>query len=137
MAKPKSKRKEFIQVVESLLRFFGDLHVDFSGAYRTKLPNRDVEYVAKYLECQGKILTECALQQSYELLCWAFYAEPVDPETFTLSDFEQRRLAEMDDEKKKRAYIMRLLRCGSEPQLEQDLQDAVDSIVKLLKEIGR
>ena len=127
---------QFIEAVESLLQFFGDLHVDFKGSYRTRLPSRKLECVAKYLDHAGGVFQADALREAYEWVRKKFYAKPVDPDSFPLTDVEERRLAVMNDEDRRLARQY-LRRAGSEEQLRQDLQAAAGRMVELLQEVKR
>jgi hypothetical protein len=127
---------QFIEAVESLLRFFGDLPgaVEFKDSYRTRLPTMTVENVATCLEHEHRIFEARALRHDYELVRVAFYAKRVHPDSLMLSDEEKRRLAAMNSRERRRA-IMFL--CGSTNQLQRDLRVAIDRIVTLLRDVRK
>ena len=134
MSKPLAK--QLAETIDSLVRQFGDLpqHVDFSTDYRTRLPSRKVEIVAKHLDQVGEVFLADALREAYKRLHEAVFAKPVDPDSLTLTDAEEQRLAAMNDEDRRLA-MENLRRLGSEEELQRDLQRTADRMVELLEEV--
>lgn len=121
--------KWFVEAVDFLLRFFDDVRVDFSSSYRTRVPTRKVECVAKYLDRDGDIAQADALRDEYKRWLEVFKSEPVDPDSIALTDVEEQRLAAMNDEDRR---LMREYVLGSEGQLRRELRAAANSIRSIL-----
>ena len=132
MSKPLAK--QLAETIDSLLRQFRDFRVDYSTTYRSRLPSRKVETVAKYLDHVGQVFQADALRKEYQTLRELVYAEPADPDSFKLTDLEERRLAAMNDEERRLAMEC-LRRLGSEEELQRDLQRTADRLVAVLEDV--
>ena len=128
--------KQLAETMDSLLQQFRDFRVDYSTTYRSRLPCREVEIVAKHLDRIGEVFLADDLRHAYGSFRKAVFAKPADPDslTRTLTDAGEEHLAAMTDENRRLAmeYLRRL---GSEEELQRDLQRAADRMVEVLEKV--